>query len=56
MAFPWAVAAVLAEFPAGAFDGAAVAAAFPLAGAGEAAPAAGAAAAEGLDVPPRLAR
>ena len=36
---------MLAEFPAGAFDGAAVAAAFPLAGAGEAAPEAGGAAA-----------
>ena len=54
MLFPWAVVALPARLPAGAFDGAAVAAGSALAAADEDDPAAGGVAAEATDVSPRL--
>ena len=54
MSFPCAVVAMLAEPPAGAFDGGAVADGSALAGAGEDDPAAGGVAAEAAGVLPRL--
>jgi hypothetical protein len=54
MLFPRAAIASPAEFPAGAFDGAAVAAGSAFAGAGEDEPADGGVPAEAVEVPPRL--
>ena len=54
MLFPWAVVALPARLPAGAFDGPAVADGLAAANAGEVDPAAGRAAAEVAGVPPKL--
>jgi hypothetical protein len=54
MFFPCAMAALLAELPASAFDGTAVAGGAASAGSGEDDPAAGRFAAEAVDVPPKL--
>jgi hypothetical protein len=54
MLFPRTAVALLAEFPVGAFDGAAVVGASAGGGAGEDEPAAGGIGAEAAGVPPRL--
>ena len=54
MSFPWAVVALLAALPTGAFDGADVADGSVLVAAGEDDPGAGGEAAEATGAPPRL--
>ena len=54
MLFPRTVVALPARLPAGAFEGAAVAAGSAFAGAGEDEPADGGVPAEAVEVPPRL--